>query len=116
MKKILFFITVLFLSACSQTHNSEQGTPFDETKVKQIVEGSTTEAQLLRLLGEPASKTVVNGSDAKWVYTYTKKASTSHTLIGETSYTIEERTLDVIVSNGVVMNYNYSENNKKKQW
>lgn len=113
---ILFLSILLMLTACSQTNLVEQGTPLSKDKVSQIVEGATTDSQVLDLLGEPTSRTVINSSDVQWTYKYTRKNSTSNMLFGETQYNIVEGTLDMVISKGVVTWYNYTENNKQKKW
>lgn len=115
-KILLLLLFTLALSACSQKNYFEQGTPLSYEKVNRIVEGSTPEAQLLLIFGEPASKVVINENESKWTYQYLKKSSTSNVLLGETSYDIVESTLEVIVNQGVVTWFDYSQNNKQKKW
>lgn len=115
-KIIMILCSITILTACSQTNLVEQGTPLSKEKVSQIVEGSTTETQVLNLFGEPTTKKVINANETKWTYTYIKKNSTSHMLIGETQYNIVEGTLDIIISKGVVTWFNYDENHKQKKW
>ncbi|OCG28190.1 hypothetical protein A9G11_11835 [Gilliamella sp. wkB108] len=115
--KLLFALcTVIILTACAQKNLVEQGTPLNKEKIDNIVEGSTTEAQILSLFGEPTSKKVINSNEAQWTYKYTKKSSTSHPLIGETQYDIIEGTLDVLITKGTVIWFNYDENRKQKKW
>lgn len=120
MKNISKFIIALFsiiiLSSCSQKNFVEQGTPLSKEKVSHIVEGATTESQIISLFGEPTSRKIINANETQWTYKYTKKSSTSHMLIGETQYNILEGTLDVLISNGVVTWFNYDENERQKKW
>ena len=113
---LIVMFSILALSACSQKNYFEQGTPLNHQKVAKIVEGSTTEIQLLDIFGEPTTKTTINNNETKWTYKYMKKSSTSHALLGETQYDIIEGTLEVIVNQGVVTWFNYDENNKQKKW
>ncbi|MWN31595.1 MULTISPECIES: outer membrane protein assembly factor BamE domain-containing protein [unclassified Gilliamella] len=111
---LICFITTL--SACTQKNFIEKGTPLSNEKVSKIVEGSSTESQILSIFGEPTNKTVINSNETQWTYQYTKKSSTSHMLIGETQYNIFEGKLDIIISKGVVTWFNYDENQKQKKW
>lgn len=115
-KFLLILCSILALSACTQKNLVEQGTPLNNAKVSKIVEGSSTEAQILSLFGEPTTKTVINSNETQWTYQYTKKSSTSHMLIGETQYNIIEGKLDIIMSKGVVTWFNYNENQRQKKW
>ncbi|MCX8580416.1 hypothetical protein J3U18_01770 [Gilliamella sp. B3482] len=115
-KILVLLFSVLALSACSQKNYLEQGTPLSHEKVDKIVEGSTTEVQLLHIFGQPASKVSINANESKWTYTYLKKSSTKNAIFGETQYDILEGTLEVVVNQGVVTWFNYSQNNKQKKW
>ncbi|KDN11250.1 outer membrane protein assembly factor BamE domain-containing protein [Gilliamella sp. Imp1-1] len=115
-KFLLILCSILALSACTQKNLVEQGTPLNNVKVSKIVEGSSTEAQILSLFGEPTTKTTINSNETQWTYQYTKKSSTSHMLIGETQYNIIEGKLDIIMSKGVVTWFNYNENQRQKKW
>lgn len=115
-KFLLILCSILALSACTQKNLVEQGTPLNNAKVSKIVEGSSTEAQILSLFGEPTTKTTINSNETQWTYQYTKKSSTSHMLIGETQYNIIEGKLDIIMSKGVVTWFNYNENQRQKKW
>lgn len=115
-KFLLILCSILALSACTQKNLVEQGTPLNNAKVSKIVEGSSTEAQILSLFGEPTTKTAINSNETQWTYQYTKKSSTSHMLIGETQYNIIEGKLDIIMSKGVVTWFNYDENQRQKKW
>lgn len=120
MKKVSKILIVLCslvaLSACTEKNFSEQGTPLSQQKVNKIIEGSTTEIQLLSLFGEPTSKIALKNNETQYTYLYSKKSSTSHPIIGETQYDILEGKLDVITSNGMVIWFNYNENIKQKKW
>ena len=115
-KILIVLFSILALAACSQKNYFEQGAPLSHEKVNKIVEGSTTEIQLLHIFGEPTAKTVINSNETKWTYKYLKKSSTNNVLLGETQYDIVEGTLEVIVNQGVVTWFNYDQNNKQKKW
>ena len=115
-KIFIILFSILALAACSHNNYFEQGTPLSLEEVNKIVEGSTSEVQLLHMFGEPTTKTIINSNETKWTYKYLKKSSTSHVLLGETNYNILEGTLEVIVKEGVVTWFNYTQNNKQKKW
>ncbi|MWN04913.1 outer membrane protein assembly factor BamE [Gilliamella sp. Pas-s95] len=115
-KFIIILSSILALSACAQKNFIEQGSPLNNEKVSKIVEGSSTESQILSIFGEPTTKKILNNNETQWTYQYTKKSSTSHMLIGETQYNILEGKLDIIISKGVVTWFNYDENQKQKKW
>lgn len=120
MKNVKKFFIALFsiiiLSSCSQNNFIEQGTPLSKDKVSSIVEGSTTESQIISLFGEPVSKKVINSDEVQWTYKYIRKSSISHLIIGETQSNTISGTLEVIISKGVVTWYNYNENHEQKRW
>ncbi|OCG19947.1 MULTISPECIES: hypothetical protein [unclassified Gilliamella] len=115
-KVIIALFPMIILSSCSQKNFIEQGTPLNKEKVRNIVEGSTTESQMITLFGEPTNRKKINSNEKQWTYKYIKKSSTSHIIIGETQYNIIEGTLDVIISKGVVTWFNYDEEHKQKKW
>jgi outer membrane protein assembly factor BamE (lipoprotein component of BamABCDE complex) len=117
LKKFLIaFLSIIILSSCSKKNFLEQGTILNKEKVSKIVEGSTTESQMIKLFGEPTIRKEINSNEIQWTYQYVKKSSTSHMIIGETQYDIVEGTLDVIVSKGLVIWFNYNEEHKQKKW
>ena len=115
-KILIVLFSILALAACSQKNYLEQGAPLSHEKVNKIVEGSTTETQLLNIFGEPTTKNIINSNESYWTYKYFKKSSTNNVLLGETQYDIVEGTLEVIVNQGVVTWFNYDQNNKQKKW
>ncbi|OCG46535.1 hypothetical protein A9G35_04870 [Gilliamella sp. Choc5-1] len=115
-KYLITLFSIIILSSCSQKNFVEHGTPLSKEKVRNIVQGSTTESQTLSIFGEPINKTMLNSNETQWTYQYTKKSSTSHMLIGETQYNIIEGKLDIIISKGVVTWFNYDENQRQKKW
>lgn len=113
---LVILLSTFILTACAQKNLVEQGTPITKEKVSKIVEGSTTESQILALFGEPASRQMLSDNRTQWTYKYTRKTSTVRMLFGETQYDIFEGTLDVIINKGTVTWFNYNENNKQKKW
>ena len=46
------------------------GTPIDRSKLDQIVPGTTTDAKVMEVFGEPFKKEMVAGDMTKYTYTY----------------------------------------------
>lgn len=81
------------------------------TNISQIVKGKTTSSELVALVGEPYTKTVLSETDEKWIYMYsagTAKAQ-SYVFSMDVQTTGTQKTLDVLISEGVVVNYAYTE-------
>lgn len=103
-------LVVLSLSGCA-TSSYTVGKSFASANVTQIVKGKTTGEELIALFGEPYSKTVLSASDSKWIYMYsegTTKAQ-SYILSMDVQTTGTQKMLDVLISNGVVVNFAYTE-------
>lgn len=115
-KYLIALLSIILLSSCSQKNFVEQGTPLSKEKVRNIVEGSTTQSQITTLFGKPTNQKKINENETQWTYKYVKKSSTSHMIIGETQFNIIEGTLDIILSNGVVTWFNYDESHEQKKW
>lgn len=98
------------LGGCA-TSSYSVGKPFPSENVSQIVKGKTTPQDLVRLLGEPFTKTVISASDEKWVYMHSEGTSKAQSYIVtmnvETTGT--QKVLDVLISNGVVTNFAYTD-------
>tara|TARA_Y100001956_G_scaffold55277_1_gene54217 strand:+ start:653 stop:1021 length:369 start_codon:yes stop_codon:yes gene_type:complete len=114
MKKVFasLLISIAALSGCA-TSNYSVGTDFSVEKASEIVKGETTTSQLVSLLGEPYSKHVLSKTQEKWMYFYSagsaKAQSYIVTMDVKTSGT--QKTLDVLIEDGIVVNYTLSQNN-----
>lgn len=114
MKKVFasVLITIATLSGCA-TSNYSIGTDFSVEKASEIIKGETTTSQLVALLGEPYSKHVLSKTQEKWMYFYSagsaKAQSYIVTMDVKTSGT--RKTLDVLIEDGVVVNYTLTQNN-----
>ncbi|WP_226684830.1 hypothetical protein [Shewanella indica] len=100
----------LGLSGCA-TSSYTVGRDFMSTNISQIVKGKTTSSELVALVGEPYTKTVLSETDEKWIYMYsagTAKAQ-SYVFSMDVQTTGTQKTLDVLISEGVVVNYAYTE-------
>ena len=102
----IFFV----LSGCA-TSSYSTGRDFDSSSVNQIIKGETTRADLLQMLGQPFSKTVMSENEEKWIYMYysgTAKAQ-SYVFTMKVESTSRQKMLDILLRDGIVTNYTYNE-------
>ena len=102
----IFFV----LSGCA-TSSYSTGRDFDSSLVNQIIKGETTRADLLQMLGQPFSKTVMSENEEKWIYMYssgTAKAQ-SYVFTMKVESTGRQKMLDILLRDGIVTNYTYNE-------
>lgn len=99
------------IAAGCATSNYTYGRDFPSENAKQIVKGKTTTAQLVQIVGEPFTKNVISATEEKWIYTYANGSSTaqSYVITMKVKTTGQQKTLDVLIKNGVVANYVYNE-------
>ena len=106
MKKLLSItLFSVILSGCVYSSNYESGARIDETKVQEIVKGKTSEQQIVQWFGEPQFKTVLNDKDTKYVYTHTESSASAQAFTMNTTLSSKQTTLDVLVRDGVVLNF-----------
>ena len=116
MKKLLsiFALTLvtIFVQGCATTEHAS-GRDFDGSKVTAIVKGSTTSAELEKLLGPPFSKKLINDADTKWMYYHsTGKTKVSfYAVTTKIDNSVQHKFLDVLIRNGVVFDYAYTQGN-----
>jgi hypothetical protein len=68
---MLVLIPVMALSlGCGKP--TMMGTPIDKAKLEQVVPGTTTDAKVMEIFGEPFKKEMVAGNMTKYTYTYFK--------------------------------------------
>ena len=66
---VLVLVAVMALSlGCGKPYMS--GTPIDKAKLGQIVPGTTPEAKVTEIFGQPFKKEMVEGDMTKYTYTY----------------------------------------------
>ena len=59
------------LSGCATSSGGYSvGRDFNSSAVSQIVKGETTKDDIVRMFGEPFSKTVISENEEKWMYVY----------------------------------------------
>jgi outer membrane protein assembly factor BamE (lipoprotein component of BamABCDE complex) len=109
MKKITLLMAIVSISACTTTG----GRNFDTADVTKIREGTTTTAEVERLLGVPLNKEVWVDGTEQWNYSWnvTKTSPTLVSLVGGASFTRAERdakAVNVKFKRGVVTECVYS--------
>lgn len=107
---VMVSLAVLSLSGCA-TSSYSVGKNFASENVAQIIKGKTTSEELLVLLGEPYTKTVLSASDEKWIYMHSEGTTKAQSYIVsmDVKTTGTQKMLDVLISNGVVANFAYTE-------
>jgi len=113
MKSIAFVLCLVFLFSvvgCA-TSSYSVGRDFSNQNVSMIVKGKTTSADLVQLFGEPFTKTVMSETEEKWIYTYSSGTATaqSYVLTMKVESKGNQKTLDVLLKNGIVTNFTFTE-------
>lgn len=108
MKLLLSIVLAVFLVGCA-TANYSVGKPFNTENVEKIEHGKTTKQDLISMFGEPFSKTPLNATQEKWIYTYIQSSAKAQSYV--ISMKVEsqgtQQTLDLIIENGVVVNHTF---------
>lgn len=108
---LVVLISILTISGCaSHTTNYTLGRDFSTESVGKIEKGVTTTDQLVALLGEPYSKSVISENEEKWLYMYLHSSATARaSLTPDVTTSGIQKNLDVLIKNGKVVNYAYTE-------
>jgi hypothetical protein len=103
-------LIILSLSGCA-TSSYSVGKNFASENVSQIVKGKTTTEEMVTLFGEPYSKTVISATDSKWIYMHSKGTAKAQSYIVsmDVKTTGTQKMLDVLVTDGVVVNFAFTE-------
>ncbi|MCL1075910.1 hypothetical protein [Shewanella dokdonensis] len=109
-RNIIFAVAALILTSCATSHMTT-GADFDATKVTSIVKGKTSADELQILMGQPFTKTVIDENSERWGYLYTDVTSKakSYVFSVDVNTTGLRKQLDVLIKDGVVVNYSYTE-------
>jgi hypothetical protein len=102
---------IIFLLVGCATSSFKVGNDFSSANVSKIVKGKTTSNEMISLFGEPFTKSVISATDEKWIYMYsngTAKAQ-SYIVTMKVETTGTQKTLDVLITDGVVSNFAYTE-------
>ncbi len=107
---LLVSCAFLLLSACA-TSSYSVGKDFSSSNVSKIEKGKTTAADLIKLFGEPFSKTVISSTGEKWIYTYSAGTASAQSYLVTTKVETKgiQKTLDLLIENGVVTNFTFTE-------
>ncbi len=97
---ILLIPVMVFSIGCGKPYTV--GTPLDKAKVDQIIPGTTSEAKVVEILGQPAKKETVGAGQVKYVYNYFSVEPRFWTKDIE-----RKTTLEVFTQNGVVQRYEF---------
>jgi len=77
------------------------GTPIDRAKLDQIVPGTTTDAKVMEVFGQPFKKEMVAGDMNKYTYTYFEEYFRFFR-----KNKVNKQTLEVYTKGGMVQKYN----------
>ncbi len=109
MKKVLaVFFGTLILVGCTYSNDYESGSKILVEDVNKIVKGKTTESDLIEMFGQPFSKVVISATETKWIYTHNAVSASAQAFTMKTTSHAEMTTLDILLKNGVVVNYAYT--------
>ena len=99
-------ISFAVIGCISPTSSYSVGKDFSSELVNKIEKGKTTAAELIQMLGEPFSKTVVSESETKWLYTYSSGTATVQRgfMSANVQTTGQRKMLDVLLKNEKVTN------------
>jgi hypothetical protein len=102
---------ITFLLVGCATSSFTVGNDFSSTNVSKIVKGKTTSDDMISLFGEPFTKSVISATDEKWIYMYSKGTAKAQSYIVtmKVETTGTQKTLDVLITDGVVSNFAYTE-------
>jgi hypothetical protein len=101
MMKYLMLLLILFISFSFGCGNPYLvGTPIEKAKVDQIVPGTTTEAKMMEMFGNPEKKEMMGAGQMKYVYNYFYEEPRFWT-----KDVMQKTTLEVLTKDGVVVKY-----------
>ena len=65
----------------------------------------------MQFFGEPFTKTVISETEEKWIYTYGSGTATAQSYVLTTKVESKgnQKTLDVLLKNGIVTNFSFAE-------
>ena len=106
----LALTAALLLTGCASS-SYNYGKDFEVHNISKIEKGQTTSKDLVSMFGEPFLKTVVSANEEKWMYIYTSGSAKAQSYIVtmKVETTASQKTLDILLRDGVVVNYAYNE-------
>ena len=105
---ILVPLLCLVMLGCTYTNQYESGSQIAVENVNRIVKGKTTEAELIGMFGQPFSKAVISATEVKWIYTHNAVSASAQAFTMKTTSSAEMTTLDILLKDGVGVNYAYT--------
>lgn len=108
---VVAVISLVVVGCAIPTSSYSVGKNFPSENVNKIAKGKTTVNELIQMFGEPFSKTVVSESEEKWIYTYSSGTASVQrgVLSANVQTTGQRKMLDVLIKNGVVTNFTYTD-------
>jgi len=71
MKTVLLLAICLVICGCATV-----GNPMKAEQLTQLQDGVTTQAEVLKIMGEASDKTIIDTGEEKWTYIYTRATPT----------------------------------------
>lgn len=106
MRYALLVLAFALVTACA-TSNYSGGRDFPAEIASQIVKGETAATQIEAWFGQPFAKSTISATQEKWLYRYTQGKATA--VVGSVKTEGTLKTLDVLIEDGIVVNYTLSE-------
>ena len=76
MRRIICFLVLLSLIGCMTV-----GKPIEEKQLTQLQDGITTQEAVLKIMGEPSDRTIIDTGEEKWIYVYMRAKPTWVTFV-----------------------------------
>ena len=108
---LIIVISFSIVGCINPTSTYSVGKNFSSENVSKVVKGQTAASELTQMFGEPFSKTVISESEEKWIYSYSSGTAKvqSGFLTANVQTTGKRKMLDVLLKNGIVTNFAYTE-------
>lgn len=105
---VLIILSCLVIAGCGYT--IMEGKKFDADKRTEIIKMKTTAPEVIQILGQPAKIEKLSADEEKYIYRYYKEEYTHWWTLPK----IEHERLEVLLKNGVVQDYSYTEEERDK--
>ena len=107
-------LALLAFAGCTLSYKRstfDDGFYFPSENVSKIVKGKTTGDEIVQLFGGPLSKNDILENTEQWRYTYTTgvEVKESGLLTDEERSTRRHKTLVILLKNGIVTDFTYTE-------
>lgn len=107
---VVLVCVLSLLSGCVLVERSQHGTDVDPLRLALVERGVSTKADVLRVLGAPSRKSVIQGREA-WMYEYSAEENrvAFYLLYTERRKTRAQRNLGLLFADDVVYDYLFLE-------